>query len=53
MSSVPYPKGWKAREWKDWIGRKYGKDSDLYRNFTIKRSIAVYCRNYRKEVRNA
>ena len=46
--SVPYPKGWKKREWKHWIDTKYGKQSHLYQNFTIKRSISVYCENYRK-----
>ena len=41
--SVPYPKGWKKREWKHWIDTKYGKQSHLYQNFTIKRSISVDC----------
>jgi len=45
--TVCYPR-WKQREWKEWIASKYGKSSDLYRNFTIKRSIAVYCNNARK-----
>ena len=48
--TVYYPR-WKQREWKNWIESKYGKDSDLYRNFTIKRSIAVYCNNARKALR--
>jgi hypothetical protein len=42
--TIYYPR-WKQREWKEWVASKYGKDSDLYQNFTIKRSIAVYRNN--------